>query len=192
MYSKSVQIILGLFIMSSILKADEIYIYTGQGVDNNLREMPADILKVSLPYEKSYMLAVGGFIPIKHLWTNVLLGASGLVVWHYGIQNHIETDVAYTLKYQHFLPSNSFIQADYAMGMGLSYAFDTPVYEDTASNGKYYRLQAFLHFDIEMYMPSSPSIAILTRVHHRSGIYGIIAPQNVGSNFVTVGLSYHF
>jgi hypothetical protein len=32
----------------------------------------------------------------------------------------------------------------------------------------------------------------VTRIHHRSGVYGLIAPSGVGSNFVVAGLRYKF
>jgi hypothetical protein len=30
--------------------------------------------------------------------------------------------------------------------------------------------------------------SLFLRLHHRSGVYGLIAPQHVGSNFITFGL----
>jgi hypothetical protein len=35
-------------------------------------------------------------------------------------------------------------------------------------------------------------LSITTRIHHRCGFYGVIAPRRVGSNFVAVGVRYQF
>jgi 2-polyprenyl-3-methyl-5-hydroxy-6-metoxy-1,4-benzoquinol methylase len=34
--------------------------------------------------------------------------------------------------------------------------------------------------------------SVFLRLHHRSGVYGLIAPQHVGSNFITIGLRKYF
>jgi len=180
------------FLHVSMLEAKEIYIYRGQGVDNNLKEMPEDIITADLPYEKTYLMAVGGFFPLTKVFDTIDIGTTGVIVKHHGMQSHVEVDCAMSMRYKELLPHNDVINANYAMGIGLSYAFATPVYEDTASNGKYYRFQAFLHFDVEIYTPYFSHVSFLARVHHRSGIYGLIAPRNVGSNFVAFGLAYHF
>lgn len=36
------------------------------------------------------------------------------------------------------------------------------------------------------------NLSVITRVHHRSGVYGLIAPQRVGSNFMVFGIRYKF
>ncbi len=32
------------------------------------------------------------------------------------------------------------------------------------------------------------SFAVFFRIHHRSGMYGLFAPEGVGSNFLTLGI----
>jgi hypothetical protein len=34
--------------------------------------------------------------------------------------------------------------------------------------------------------------SVPVRIHHRSGVYGLIAPRKVGSNFITIGLRRDF
>jgi hypothetical protein len=168
----------------------EFYIYKAQGVDNNLREMPSDILDFDLPYENTYLHAIGMFVPnYSEVMNDLDIGSTMVLVKHNGLQSHVEANIALSIRHKNLIPS-SVISFDYTLGGGLSYAFATPVYEDTASNGLYYRLQCFLHFDVELYTPLYKSISILARVHHRSGIYGLIAPPHVGSNFVGLGLVY--
>jgi len=174
------------------------YMYTAKGVDDNLREIPGDIF--DLPYEDTRLYALGTFIPheleLLKPYKNWEFGSSWIIVKHTGMQSHIEVDAAATLKYKSLFPENAYANTDIAFGIGLSYAFDTPYYEDpyVEDDGtlKYYRFQSYLHFDAEIYTPSLPQLHLLLRVHHRSGIYGLFAPEHVGSNFVGAGLVYYF
>jgi len=177
---------------------DNIYLYSAKGVDDNLREIPGDIFH--LPFEDTYLYALGTFVPYKldflQKYPHFSFGSSWFVVKHSGMQSHIEIDAAASIKYLKLFQENSYFNTDIAFGIGLSYAFDTPYYEDPyiKDDGslKYYRLQSFLHFDAELYVPTVKSVHLLLRVHHRSGIYGLFAPRHVGSNFVGLGLIYYF
>ena len=55
-----------------------------------------------------------------------------------------------------------------------------------------YPTQVLILLEAEWSWDSLPQVALVTRVHHRSGAYGTIAPSGVGSNFVAAGLRYHF
>ena len=35
---------------------------------------------------------------------------------------------------------------------------------------------------------SLPGVAVVPRIHHRSGVFGLIAPKTSGSNFIGVGV----
>ena len=35
-------------------------------------------------------------------------------------------------------------------------------------------------------------LSVVTRIHHRSGAYGLFAPRGSGSNFLAVGLRLHW
>jgi len=179
---------------------ESVYVYWAKGVDENLREIPGDIVTGDLIVEDTHLYAIGAFFPLKSLTSenieDVKFGLTAVAVKHNGMQSHAELDTAFTVKYNELFPKNSFLNMDLAMGMGFSYAFDTPTYEDHVINDdgtlEYYQFQCYLHFDAEIYTPSLESTHLLLRVHHRSGIYGLIAPPKVGSNFVGVGLVYYF
>ena len=182
------------------LKFENIYLYAAQGTDNNLREMPGDIIGLDLPTEDTYLYAIGSFLPFQlsslEEYDHLQLGLTSVLVTHSGMQSHAELDAALTLKYKELLSENSYLNLDLAFGIGLSYAFDTPTYEDPVISDdgtiEYYQLQSYLHFDAEIYTPSIESLHLLLRVHHRSGIYGLFAPSGVGSNFIGAGLVYYF
>jgi hypothetical protein len=76
----------------------------------------------------------------------------------------------------------------------LSYAFGTPVYEDGPKNepDRHYRLQMLALFEVEWRLRDVENVSLVTRIHHRSGVYGLIAPRHVGSNFLAAGLRFQF
>ena len=194
-----------LFLCIWIAHADNTYIknislYWAQGVDENLKEIPGSIIKLDLPTEATHLYAVSTFFHFRSLSfeniDNIEFGLTTVVAKHIGMQSHWETDAAFTVQYNRLFPVNNIINLDLAFGIGVSYAFGTPVYEDPIVNDngslEYYRFQSYLHFDAEVYNPSIESLHLLFRIHHRSGIYGLIAPPKVGSNFVGIGLVYYF
>ena len=75
---------------------------------------------------------------------------------------------------------------------GLSYTTGNIDYEDGSTNSPddKYHFQNYLQFDVNIDNNLYPDYSIFFRIHHRSGVYGIIAPPKVGSNFVGLGLSY--
>ena len=175
-------------------------LYWAKGVDENLKEIPGSIVGLDLPTEDTYLYAINAFFPLHSITPenqeHIEFGITTVAAKHSGMQSHVEVDGAFTIKYNELLPKESPLNIDLAFGIGLSYAFGTPTYEEPVVNDdgtlEYYKFQSYLHFDAEIYTPSYESIHLLLIVHHRSGIYGLIAPPKVGSNFVGVGLVYYF
>ena len=117
---------------------------------------------------------------------------------HSGLQNNYEAHIALLLRTRNFQPAS--FNVNFAAGIGPSYAFSTPTYEDgpdgKPNNGKpssgQYRFQSYMVYEIELSLQSLPDWKIPIRIHHRSGIYGIVAPPKVGSNFFAIGLRHNF
>jgi len=177
-----------------------IQLYSAQGVDANLLNIPGFIITANIPFEPTYLTALGVEFGVwQHALDNgstFLVAFTPVVAKHHGMQTHFETNIAVSLKYLELFLKNSPINSNIAFGQGLSYAFGTPYYEDpvpSESNPSgYYRLQSFLHVDIELYLKTLKQYALLFRVHHRSGIYGLVAPPKVGSNFLSLGVCISF
>ena len=203
---KKILLILSIFIACSAAAEDSslnfqsIALYWAKGVDDNLKEIPGDIVGLDLPTEDTHLYAASTFLPYSSASWDIndpfQMGLTLAAAKHSGMQSHMELDSALTVKYNRLFSDESPINFDIAAGIGLSYAFGTPTYEDPVISDdgtlKYYRFQSYLHFDLEAYTPSLESLHFLLRVHHRSGIYGLIAPSKVGSNFVGAGLVYYF
>lgn len=182
---------------------DAVTIYGGQGADHNLRQIPGVIARGDIEWEKSYFLGVGlgktgprlgqsvdllQGTPLAELKQNYEL----LLLKHHGLQNNAEIGAAYLLRTPDLQLGP--VGVNLAAGTGLSYAMGTPSYEDGPIDdpARRYRLQFLVLFESEWKLTDVNALTLVTRVHHRCGVYGLIAPPRVGSNFMTVGLRYRF
>jgi hypothetical protein len=182
---------------------DQIMVYGGQGVDHNLTQLPGAILRDRIRWEDAHFAGIAvdreagslgdAWSPLKGTWAGgVRYGYEALLIKHWGRQHNGEVGAALTLR----TPALQFwrIGVDAMVGGGLSYAMGRPSYEDGPDNDptKRYRLQFMAIFEVEWRLAGLDRWSLVTRAQHRSGIYGIIAPRHVGSNFLAAGVRYRF
>ena len=189
------------------LRADKIFdsvsIYAGQGVNHNLKELPGKIITGHLQWDKSYFTALGfnkargtlgqSFENLQNTpFSSYQHGYEMVLLQHHGLQNNGEIGAACTLRTPDLQIGN--LGINFMAGGGLSYALGTPSYEDGSKldPGRRYRLQFLGLFELEWHLRKFANFSLITRVHHRSGVYGLIAPQHVGSNFLALGIRYQF
>jgi hypothetical protein len=182
---------------------DSVGLYAGQGVDLNLRELPGAVLQGELKRESSYFVSLGlgkifgtlggGVEALRSTFVeNVRHGYELVLVQHHGLQDNFELGAAYLLRSPDLALAR--LRVNVAGGVGFSHAFGTPSYEDGPADdpSRRYPTQLLILLEAEWSWDSLPQMALVTRVHHRSGAYGTIAPSGVGSNFVAAGLRYRF
>ena len=182
---------------------DAVTVYGGQGVNHNLRKIPVAILSNNLDRDKSYFVGVGlaktgpklgrsvdrlQGTPMAELRQDIEV----LMLKHHGLQHNAELGAAYLLRTPDLQMGP--VGVNLAAGTGLSYAIGKPTYEDGPKYDleRRYRLQLLLLFELEWKLRNVNGLTLATRIHHRSGVYGLIAPPHVGSNFITLGLRYRF
>lgn len=182
---------------------DAASVYGGQGVDLNLREFPKAIVKGDLHAESTYFAGLGlahsfgtlgGSIEAVRgsALENVQHGYELILLKHHGLQDNAELGAAYMLRTPDAALGELHVNAGF--GAGLSHAFGTPSYEDGPVDDpeRRYKTQLLLLIEAEWRWGAASHWALVTRIHHRSGLYGVIAPRFVGSNFVVAGLRYRF
>lgn len=169
----------------------------GHGADHNLRELPADIIAGNINWDDSYFSGISlerdlGLLSISSDTMPIRHGLELIAIKHRGLQDNAEIGLAYKLK----SPVWTFakIETGFDFGMGISHASSDPNYEDGPLDDPTarYKTQLLLLFDSRWRLKANPRYSLLLRVHHRSGAYGAIAPRNVGSNFLSIGLGYDF
>jgi len=110
----------------------------------------------------------------------------GQAVKHFGEQQHWEFNGAVLARWRDF-PWNARLPTSAAIGIGPSYATETPPVEvdrKGASN------RFLIYWTAELGLPQSPVTAIV-RLHHRSKGFGLVADEG-GSNAIAVGLRRRF
>ena len=96
------------------------------------------------------------------------------------------------LRYKYF-PWNKFVHTTIAMNTGFSYSFKETAFE--AAEGRADGTRRLLHYlapEITFSHPKHRDWELVFRLHHRSGIYGLLGCGSCGTNFVTVGVRKHF
>ncbi|MDQ6989031.1 MAG: hypothetical protein Q9M19_04050 [Mariprofundaceae bacterium] len=173
--------------------SDAITLHVAQGVGQGLETIPEHIILGHITWEAAYFTAITWSkviaSPADSAWTH---GYEVNVLQHRGLQHNTEVAVAYDVRTGNLNLAG--LQVNLAFGVGLSYALGTPSYEDGSKDEplRRYRWQLFLPIELEWSRFDQSNFSWVTRIHHRSGVYGLIAPKGVGSNFISTGLRYYF
>jgi hypothetical protein len=183
--------------------ADSLTLYNGWGANANLLTLPGKILTgkleiddsrfTGLGYQRNFTTpaVLGSLFEAVHLTTPE--SAFELVALkHRGLQTNSEIALAYNLSFAGAALGPLRIKP--GLSWGFSWAIGRPTYEDGPKDDPTRRYRFQNHLGLELaFTPVTPSPwSVIAKVHHRSGVYGIVAPRNVGSNFMALGLRYSF
>jgi hypothetical protein len=182
----------------SFTYADSLFVLTGESINSNLIDLPAKSLKGDLEFEVYKLTGIGYQKDVAHPdfiasgldYFGINDAKSSLelmAVQHYPQHSLLENVVAYHIKSRPF--DWSWTKLTLGFSIGLSYVYGTPAFDDgskDASNKKY-RLLNYNAYEASFWNQKEDS-AVFFRIHHRSGMYGLIAPEGVGSNFLTLGI----
>jgi hypothetical protein len=185
------------------LYAGEITLFRGQGADVNLPDIIPKALKGEIDMDPTWFWGLNykQAIPAGDNRVSRFLEKHRITPeWevqltrHHGLQDNFESHIALLLRTRNFAVAGP-LRVNFAAGMGPSYAFSTPTYEDGPDgqpNQGEYQFQSYFTFEMGLSLRSLPDWSLATRIHHRSGIYGLVAPSKVGSNFFAIGIRRHF
>ncbi|WP_372616714.1 hypothetical protein [Falsiroseomonas sp.] len=107
---------------------------------------------------------------------------------HFGLQRHAEASLALLWRSRELRLPFSAMQLNLAVAEGLSYALSRPTYEGVVNERSPQKFLNYLAFEAEFSHPDWPGVSLVPRLHHRSGIFGLIAPQGSGSDFLGIGV----
>jgi len=165
-------------------------IYAGPYSDNSLPEEIA--LAQPLAFEDATLvaLALGQVVyePSRHARWEV---EANVVQW-FGEQDHQEINGLILLRWMTF-PWDAFLDTSFAFGNGLSFATSEPdleeqLHPDTGTSQVLY----YIAVEFDFALPRAEHWSTILRVHHRSGVFGLVNDVNGGSNALTLGLRYAF
>ena len=174
--------------------------YVHQFTNSNLADIPVGLVTGNWSLERSYFSSVAlnrvlvPVVPLDLPLVGRLLDGGSLELegqfgLHSGLQNQAEVTLALVWRTPDYaLPLGA--RVNFAIGEGLSYALAQPAFEAVVNEAQPRRFLNYLAFEAEIAHARLPGVALVPRIHHRSGIFGLIAPQGSGSNFVGLGLRF--
>ena len=146
-------------------------IYGGMMSDNSVDDFVDDFS--SLDFEKSYLLTLALARRIAAYGDLASFEVEGQVVKHFERQNHWEFNALLAVRWEKFY-WDKYLDTSFAIGVGPSYATDVPEIEVQRSDESEH-LQVYMMVELEFVLPSHPNVAVITRIHHRSNAFGIVA-----------------
>lgn len=166
-----------------------ITVYAGKYTDHRLLEV---FTNHPVPYEHSYAIAAA----VARVFSTPSPGrqweAEWQVVKHAGIQTHWEFNAVLIHRWTRF-PWNRWVRTSMAIGDGLSYATTVPRLElESPSNEGAARLLNYVVLELGLAPPEAQRWSIIGRIHHRSGVYGLFADVDGGSNVMSLGMKYRY
>ncbi len=80
-----------------------------------------------------------------------------------------------------------------AVSTGMNWASEiTDVEQDRANDGEGSQWMHFFAPEVTFALPSHPDTELLIRIHHRSGVFGLVSDAFGGAQYATVGLRFRF
>jgi hypothetical protein len=177
-------------------------LYTGQGVEQDLRRIPADALQGDLHYTDSY--ETGVFVA-RDLGAPDWLAALGTAT-----RSPVRSQVVFTAYAASGLATNEALAIDWrpsiapsvgaglslelGFGIGVWHAFGTPWYDHRGHASWDSQYHTLLHLVPELMVRHEAvrAWAFGVRIDHASGAYGAFAPSALGTNHVGLVVTRDF
>lgn len=179
-------------------------LYGGVWTNSTLPSFPYNLIRGKLTFENARIASLiverrlfdfDLDVPGTHWRLNGFsLEAEGTLNQHFGLQDHVEATAALKLRSGE-IALGSVASMNFAWANGLSYALEAPKWEYGPSllhGVDSRRLQYFMGFETAITPTAAKNLSAFFRLHHRSGIYGVVSPRRTGSNYVGAGLRWTF
>lgn len=164
--------------------------------DSRLQRVPDRLVTGRLDFERAYLGSIAASRVLIPRFTLLGRGNSleieGQFAQHFGNQDNAEATAALVLRSGQ-LGVFGGVSINGAWGNGVSYAFSNPRQErgDGGIRGvDTEKFQYHMSFETEITDASAPDIHLVLRLHHRSGVYGLISSDRTGSNYLGAGLRF--
>lgn len=147
---------------------------------------------IRLTVRDSYVAGLGVLREFEQSPPHVRWELEGVGLTHFGEQDHFEVAASINVRWITF-PWDAHLDTSVAFGSGLSYATEVPEVEagDTPDTGST-RLLHYIMLEAAFAIPGAPRWAVIARLHHRSGVFGLFDGVGRASNAFVGGLRYRF
>lgn len=162
-----------------------LFLYVGQYSSNRFNQ----IVRFNADFESSWVAVAGVSRELMTLGPHLVIEGEGQLGQHWGQQSHQEINGLVAFRWTRF-PWNETVPTSVAYASGLSFAFQRPNIEQRRDQ-EAERLLKYLMVELEAGLPHRPDLSLFFRIHHRSGVFGILSDAR-GSNFVGFGIRNRF
>jgi hypothetical protein len=143
-------------------------------------------------FEDSYLASLAITRRMGSYADKIDLELEGQIVKHFKDQEHWEFNALGAARWLPF-PWDRHLDTSFACGAGLSFATETPeVEEERRGDGQTQEVLTYLLLELELALPDSRHWSCVTRVHHRSGAFGLFNGVTGASNAWGFGVKYRF
>lgn len=176
----------------SFARADSVAIFTGKSTDSSLLHIPERFIedKLEIKNYKSLGLIYQQSLNPPKVLPNLNTSLEYIIIQHEP-SSLLQTALAYRIESPtvHFLS----IPIRFGLSEGLSYVYGTANFEDGTDQepDKKYKFLNYIGVEVAV-LDKQEKHSFFLRINHRSGIFGLIAPEHVGSNFISAGFRKHF
>jgi len=180
-----------------------ITVFRAIGLDTTLPDLVPRFLHGTLRTEPEWFTAMAVKGPVfrqLRLGTPVLDAWLGPMEWeiqgvrHDGTRSYWEGTAALMQRTKD-LVLGDMLAVNVAVGDGASYAATDEANESGSGMQRgqdTYRWLNHLICEAEWTVPSWRHVHLATRIHHRCGVWGVVAPAFSGGNYLSVGLRYEY
>lgn len=169
-------------------KLHAVTIFMGEGTEDNFSTVVENFFYVEGTSDHVLGLTASRLLG----WYGDSLSFEGelMYAWHHGRETYHEIGAAVYARWHDF-PWNDYLVTTAAVGMGPSYTTKFPQLEQQPDGSRSRTLNQF-NLQATFALPSYPDVSLVTRLQHRSGMFGLFNGVTDASNFVTLGLRYDF
>lgn len=129
---------------------------------------------------------------VGQLWGRVDLEPEVGFAQRFGRQSESEIWGAVFFRYRGF-PWDGRVVTSVAVSTGLNYATGvSDIERDRSADGVGSRVMHFFSPEVTLALPQAPGAELVFRLHHRSGVYGLISEARGGAQYATVGVRIRF
>ena len=176
------------YVHSGDSKNYHVTLYGAMLTDGALAETA--IFKAKLDNDFKFATVAAG-AKIGNLFDWIDFELEGQAVKHLEGQHHWEFNSLVIARWLRF-PWNDIVKTSFAVGEGLSLATNKSVSEEKYHGEKTDKFLNYLMFEFDFALPHEPSWSLVTRIHHRSGVFGLFGGVHGATNAFSLGIRYHF
>jgi hypothetical protein len=137
------------------------------------------------------VVAVAGRRKIAWFRDQLSIDAELYYAHHFGREVYEEFGAAGYLRW-HAFPWSEHLPTSFAVGMGPSYTTIYPMLETQEDPNDRSKLLNQFNLELTLGLPNYPSAVLVTRLQHRSGVFGLSDGVTDASNFLMIGIEYRF